>query len=437
MNQKKLLTYLMAPLFLASCEREFVERAPELISAGESGFKIVQAYDLGEKYSIPLSIARGGLNFQNSQFDFIVDEGYLDSINTVNRTSYKILPTNCYEIKLKKKDITDESSSYVEVGEIIYDPAQIAQISDFNTIEYTIPLRLKTINIPTNPRRDVCIYAFEIAQAKVTYKGRNESFTLEQDDFTIEQSAETNFPNRWSLEGVLKIEDENYVNNYNERNGTFLSTIPSNFLIVSNINILSDKTSGSGSVTIKKEILPGNYLLPITISELNGTNGASIALDATEVSEKTVIKLGNQINRANWNITANTEELTGEGANNGHAIHAIDGNNATFWHSKWSGGTDAPPYILTVDMKKSNTISQIGLIARQNAVTRMNIDFMISEDGIAWKTVGKYFMDGSIKTELIVPLKTENGRFIKCTVTSLSGANVGHLAELKAYGIEN
>lgn len=437
MNKKKLLTCLLTPLLLASCDREFIERAPELISAGESGFKIVQAYDLGEKYTIPLSIARGGLNFQNSQFDFVVDEAYLDSINQVNQTTYKILPANCYEIKLNKKEIVNESSAYVEVGEIIYDPAEIAKLSAFNVVEYTIPLRLKTINVPTNRERDVCIYAFEIAQAKVSYTSRSEAITLENTDYVLEQSVQTNFPNRWNLEAILKIEDDEYVKNYNQQNGTNLSPIPANFLEVKNIDIASGKTTGTGSVTIKKEILPGNYLLPVTVESLNGTEGASIILDASGVSDMTVVKLGSSINRASWTITASSEELTGEGANNGHAKHAIDGNNDTFWHSKWNGGTDAPPYSLTIDMKKTNTISQIGLIARQNAVTRMNMEFKVSEDGANWKTIGRYYMDGSNKTEQIVPLQTENARFIQCIINSLSGANVGHLAEIKAYGIEN
>lgn len=437
MNKKKLLTYLLTPLLLASCEREFIERAPELISAGESGFKIVQAYDLGEKYTIPLSIARGGLDFKNSQFDFVVDSDYLDSINLVNQTAYKILPANCYEIKLNKKEIVNESSAYVEVGEIIYDPAEIAKLSDFNVIEYTIPLRLKTVNVPANKERDVCIYAFEIAQAKVTYTSRNEAITLENTDYMFPQTVEANFPNRWNLEAILKIENVDYVNHYNQLNGTNLSAIPENYLEIKNIGITSGNVTGTGSVTIKKEILPGNYLLPITVESLNGTEGASIILETSGVSDLTVVKLGTLINRGSWTITANTEELTGEGTNNGHAKHAIDGNSDTFWHSKWSGGTDTPPYILTIDMKKENIVSQIGLIARQNAVTRMNMVFEISNDGTNWKSVGRYYMDGATKTEQVVPVKTESGRYIRCTVNSLSGANVGHLAEIKAYGIEN
>ena len=53
-------------------------------------------------------------------------------------------------------------------------------------------------------------------------------------------------------------------------------------------------------------------------------------------------------------ITANTEEAGGEGAVNGYATAAIDGNSSSFWHTAWSSSsfTVSPsnPAILTVDL---------------------------------------------------------------------------------------
>ncbi|MGL5636818.1 MAG: DUF1735 domain-containing protein [Bacteroidales bacterium] len=163
MNKKRLLTYLLAPLLLASCDRDFVERVPELISAGESGIQSVLIIDLENKGSLPLSIARGGLDFKDSQFEYVIDNHLIDSINEVSRTSYKVLPPNCYELKLYKREIKDDTSSYLEVGEIIYDPIEISKISDINDAEYTIPVRLKSNNISVNPNRESCIYKFEFS----------------------------------------------------------------------------------------------------------------------------------------------------------------------------------------------------------------------------------------------------------------------------------
>lgn len=36
------------------------------------------------------------------------------------------------------------------------------------------------------------------------------------------------------------------------------------------------------------------------------------------------------------NPVADSEELTGEGKNNGRAQHAFDGNESTVWHTLWS-----------------------------------------------------------------------------------------------------
>ncbi|MBS1945973.1 MAG: hypothetical protein JST98_12455, partial [Bacteroidetes bacterium] len=42
--------------------------------------------------------------------------------------------------------------------------------------------------------------------------------------------------------------------------------------------------------------------------------------------------------KAGWSIVyVDSQELTGEGANNGHAAQAIDGDSLTFWHTQWQG----------------------------------------------------------------------------------------------------
>lgn len=48
-----------------SCINEFTERVEGLLSASQSGFAIVNAYDLGSKYEINLSVAKGGLQEQS------------------------------------------------------------------------------------------------------------------------------------------------------------------------------------------------------------------------------------------------------------------------------------------------------------------------------------------------------------------------------------
>ncbi|MCS2261356.1 discoidin domain-containing protein [Bacteroides thetaiotaomicron] len=140
-------------------------------------------------------------------------------------------------------------------------------------------------------------------------------------------------------------------------------------------------------------------------------------------------------------MTANTEEKTGKVSaaypHNGQTISLIDGEINTFWHSKWQGGEVAPPYEIILDMGKENSVSQLGLIARQNALTSMNLEIYAGDDGETWNLIGKYFFDGSIKTEQMVPVKACDARWIRIYIPTLgSGSSVGHLAEIYVYGTD-
>lgn len=104
---------------------------------------------------------------------------------------------------------------------------------------------------------------------------------------------------------------------------------------------------------------------------------------------------------------------------------------------KWQGGEVAPPYEIILDMGKENSVSQLGLIARQNALTSMNLEIYAGDDGETWNLIGKYFFDGSIKTEQMVPVKACDARWIRIYIPTLgSGSSVGHLAEIYVYGTD-
>ena len=149
------------------------------------------------------------------------------------------------------------------------------------------------------------------------------------------------------------------------------------------------KDNGSSAISLLGETLPpGNYLLPVSLGGLSGQGDASINIDKETVANYFVIKQGGPINRDHWTVTANTEEKTGEVSaaypHNGQTISLIDGEINTFWHSKWQGGEVAPPYEIILDMGKENSVSQLGLIARQNALTSMNLEIYAGDDGETW-----------------------------------------------------
>ena len=71
-----------------------------------------------------------------------------------------------------------------------------------------------------------------------------------------------------------------------------------------------------------------------------------------------------KLDRTGWTVTASTEEATGEGAGNGVASCIVDGQETTFWHSKWQGGEAGYPHWFMIDMKSSKSFDAFEYVSR-------------------------------------------------------------------------
>ncbi len=97
---------------------------------------------------------------------------------------------------------------------------------------------------------------------------------------------------------------------------------------------------------------------------------------------------GALIPRTGWKVQADSEETATAG---NLAGAAIDGNAATFWHSRYSGGDALLPHRFTVDMGSSRGIGGFKYLPRpadtgQNG-TINGYTFEISNDGKSWALI--------------------------------------------------
>jgi phospholipase C len=84
--------------------------------------------------------------------------------------------------------------------------------------------------------------------------------------------------------------------------------------------------------------------------------------------------------------TADSAETDDESA---PASAAIDGDNATYWHSSWEpgGGGDAVlPHELLIDLVTTQPITGFAYLPRQDSANGRIADwaFYVSKDGVAW-----------------------------------------------------
>lgn len=93
------------------------------------------------------------------------------------------------------------------------------------------------------------------------------------------------------------------------------------------------------------------------------------------------------IDRDSWTVESfDTEETNGEGPNNGHAIHAIDGDDATFWHTQWQDFEAGFPHFIAIDMGAEYPIEGISLTTRFDSPNNKpeNFELYLSNDPGDW-----------------------------------------------------
>ena len=93
------------------------------------------------------------------------------------------------------------------------------------------------------------------------------------------------------------------------------------------------------------------------------------------------------IPKAAWTIHSfDTQETVGEGANNGNAIHAIDNNIATFWHTKWKDITPTYPHEIAVNLGALYPVNGVTIKSRNdnNSAKPKAYELFLSTDGTTW-----------------------------------------------------
>lgn len=102
-------------------------------------------------------------------------------------------------------------------------------------------------------------------------------------------------------------------------------------------------------------------------------------------------KLNNLVykDKTNWSVISfSSEEATGESNGNGLASLIIDGNESTYWHSKWSGSGSSYPHYFIIDMKKQETIDGFKFTLSGGSDRHMkNIKIEKSNDGQNWTQI--------------------------------------------------
>lgn len=440
-----LFTVALSPIYYG-CDHnlEIEGKTPGVVSLSSPGIKQLVSYDVGEIFQENIYIAKGGLSSGESTVEIIVDSKLIDSINTVNGTSYIELPQACYSFESNSLNISGLSG----VGKIVlnYNPDKILELSlgEYDVEKYALPLRLKSVKgFPVKSDRSSLIYTFKVSNPILKILDADEKLLELPSSGNVE--LKTNFgvlfPNKWKITATID-HPQSLVDAYNQRNNLYYSILPEQYYTGENVvEIAPQKTQSELSYTLDVNSLPaGNYAFPIQIngitSSLDGNVTDNINFDGVSSKLFLFSKKGNKIPKTGWTIVSTTtEETTGEGPANGRAIHLIDDKLNTFWHSKWQGGSTALPYEIIIDMGQEHDISQLEVVPRNvsnNSI--VYLQFETSLDKMNWTPVGKFNFDRT-QSVLSYPVKKTTARYIKLMIPEdAATTRVTAIMELTAFG---
>lgn len=435
---KKRLLYgalLMATTLTTSCENDkWEEGIPGVVSVGATGFMTLETFDVGEPIEQQIIAVKGGVSDAATTVHLAPDPTKLDSINGAKGTNYQLLPASCYE--LTESSITLPAGAKEGSTTLKYYPDKIAELGGYGMVHFILPLVAKADGLTLNKERSLSIYGFKIMRPDVRMRqAEPESFTFTASgaDPEVKAYVEVLFNNRWDINLTFAAEQQD-VDNYNQANVTNYLLLPSNaYTLEPTVPVLAiGMNSTSVGIRVKKNelALGGNYMLPLKLSAVSKFEVYPGATTSTFF----ISYPGDKIDKTGWTITANTEELTGEGAGNGHAVHLIDDNLTSFWHSQWQGGSQVLPHILVIDMKKDVQVGRIDCARRPGQAGLKYFNLEGSTDGINWSSMGEFSV---IQVDGLQPyiVKPMTARYIRMTIPEKQGGTVAYMAELTVYGL--
>lgn len=421
-------------------ENQIPEKFHKILYLDVSGKQDLTLYNTEEDNVYSFSIIKAGSNPSLTaavDLTVLTQEEVDTKYSELEEVNYKIIGTNAYSVDNTTLNFSaDEQYKMVNVA--LKASEVIAAMESEPDAVWVLPFYVKSEKDSINSyKNELFLQLTEVITPAIGFT--NTDVVMRSYDYgtvsTISEKIPFKFDtdNKWDIECELVV-DESYVATYNADKKTVFKLLPEGTYTMPNVVSLPNGTTSSELlVTIEgQQLQPGDYMLPIKFSSISKFE----INDKVALYPLTIRILGEQLDRKTWKIEANTEEVSGEGANNGRAIHAIDGDFGTFWHSQWQNGSHALPHELIIDTQEERTFTQFALARRlDNDYVRAG-KFYVSSDKETWEEVGTFALkqENGVQVFGINPMK---GRYFKVQVTESNNGG-GHtcLSEIYAYGIK-
>ncbi|MNI59440.1 Sialidase precursor [compost metagenome] len=133
-----------------------------------------------------------------------------------------------------------------------------------------------------------------------------------------------------------------------------------------------------------------------------------------------------------WLVIGYTNQETA--SENGRAANLVDGNAATYWHSRWSSTPGTYPYFIAVDMKKDTTVTGFTFTQRNGVRRVKDVEIQVSQDNVNWNSEGQFVLQDIITPQNVALPAVKSFRYFKLIFKSgFDGTQNAAMAEIKVY----
>lgn len=428
---------LAACALFMSCEDNRLNGIPANgVYMARSGAQVIPVYDLGEDAIVPVSVVKSG--FYNMEVNAKLDLGSDVDIalyNEENATGYVMLPENCYSftpstLTFGEKDLYATSPVTVVVD-------AVKDLVEANPgIQYALPIKLSNATIEINKARNLSLFIYQIKKAEVSMSVAGES-AMELDDLGITNFAfdlSVPFTNKWDLTCNFDMSKVAF-DEFNATKGGVYEQVPADAVVFpTSVVIPAGQQVVSVQYSVDKSKLgESNYALVFNFTSVESEK-------VIEVNEKTSFYAGTMssakdLDRKSWTVGDCFETEPNEGAE----ANLLDGDMATYWHSKWSGGSSKPtvetPAWCTIVTEKAYKIVSVQIAPRgSNATPGASYCtggvLEVSMDNVTYTQVGFFNLLPKAGFQNF-PVTPTVAKYIRVKAT---GPNFAQFAEIGAQG---
>ncbi|WP_426978402.1 discoidin domain-containing protein [Pseudarthrobacter sp. O4] len=124
--------------------------------------------------------------------------------------------------------------------------------------------------------------------------------------------------------------------------------------------------------------------------------------------------------RTGWTASSSDEEISGQ---NGRASNVLDGDAATFWHSKWTAPAGPLPHTITIDTKATQSISGFRYLPRSTTANGRvgSFEILVSTDGTTWSAPVAQGTWADSSAEKTVTFTAVSARYVRLIATAEAG----------------